>query len=338
MIEDYFEGADVFRRMKADEQTIEAFRKKIGEGGFPELSEKLVFGEVLKSHTSFRIGGPAQIYAEPESEQEVIALIRAAKATGLPYFLMGNGSNLVVSDKGIYGLVIHLGDKFSDIRLEEDPQNKEIVYMHVCAGALLIKASSVATRNSLSGLEFASGIPGSVGGAVFMNAGAYDHDMSEIVESASCVSEDGEVFQVLRGDFEYGYRTSRFMKNGGIVLSAVLKLTRGNQEEIESQIRTYTEKRTKSQPLNLPSAGSMFKRPVGYYAGTLIQDAGLKGFTVGGAQVSEKHAGFVVNIGNATADDIDQLTKKVRAVILEKNGVTLEREVRFVGVGYTQEE
>ncbi len=324
--------------MKADEQTIQAFRKKLCEEGFQELEEKLVMGEVLKSHTSFRVGGPAQIYSEPEEVGEVIALVKSAKAAGLSYFLMGNGSNLVVSDKGIDGLVIRLGDKFSDIRLEEDPEDPECMYMHACAGALLTKVSSVAMKNALTGLEFASGIPGSVGGAVFMNAGAYDHDMSEVVESALCITEDGESFTVTRGNFAYGYRTSCFMEKGGIVLSVVLKLKRGNKEEIEAQIRTYTEKRTKSQPLNLPSAGSMFKRPVGFYTGALIQEAGLKGFTVGGAQISEKHAGFVVNIGNATADDIDQLTKKVQAIIKEKNGVTLEREVRFVGVGYTQQE
>ena len=324
--------------MKADEQTIQAFRKKLCDEGFQDLEEKLVMGEVLKSHTSFRVGGPAQIYAEPGDVREVIALVQSAKAAGLPYFLMGNGSNLVVSDKGIDGLVIRLGDKFSDIRLEEDPEDPDFMYMHACAGALLTKASSVAMKNALTGLEFASGIPGSIGGAVFMNAGAYDHDMSEVVESALCITEDGESYTVTRGNFAYGYRTSCFMEKGGIVLSVVLKLKHGNQEEIESQIRTYTEKRTKSQPLNLPSAGSMFKRPVGFYTGALIQEAGLKGFTVGGAQISEKHAGFVVNIGNATADDIDQLTKKVQAIIKEKNGVTLEREVRFVGVGYTQQE
>ena len=185
-----------------------------------------------------------------------------------------------------------------------------------------------------TGLEFASGIPGSLGGAVFMNAGAYDHDMSEVLEKVISISPSGEVLTWKKEDLALGYRSSVFMIKGGIVAEAVLKLRRGNIDEIQAQIRTYTEKRTKSQPLNFPSAGSMFKRPTGYYTGALIEQAGLKGFSIGGAQVSEKHAGFVINTGNATAADIDALVSHIQATIREKNGVELTREVRFIGRGF----
>lgn len=322
--------------MSVDENMIQAFRKKICAAGFWVLDEKLKRDEMMNKHTSFRVGGAAQLYVEPSELQEVITLIQTAEALNMPYFLMGNGSNLVISDEGIEGLVIRLGEQFSTIWVEEDPKDSNYCFMHAYAGALLTKVSSRALKHELSGLEFASGIPGSIGGAVFMNAGAYEHDMSEIVESALCLAPDGETYTVNRGEFEYGYRTSRFMNTGDIVLTVVMRLRKGNKDAISSQIKEYTEKRTKSQPLNFPSAGSMFKRPVGHYAGTMIDQAGLKGLTVGGAQVSEKHAGFVINIGDAKAADIDALVKKVQAVVMEKYGVMLEREVRFIGRGYTQ--
>lgn len=322
--------------MTVDENVIQEFRKRLCDAGFWFLDEQLKQGEMMNKHISFRVGGPARLYIEPSELQEVVFLVKTADEMKIPYLLLGNGSNIVISDDGFDGLVIRLGERFSSIWIEQDPQDTEVSYLHAYAGALLTKVSSSATKESLTGLEFASGIPGSVGGAVFMNAGAYNHDMSEIVESALCVLSTGETFTVERSDFDFGYRHSRFMDKGGIVLTVTLKLHRGDQEMITSQIREYTEKRTKSQPLNYPSAGSMFKRPEGYYAGTLIDQTGLKGLTVGGAQVSEKHAGFVINIGGATASDIDQLTKEVRARVYEKHGVMLEREVRFIGIGYTQ--
>ena len=327
-------GSERGRNVAVDESMIETFRKRICEEGLPDLDQKIRRDEMMKSHTSFRVGGPAQLFVEPSDVHEVTSLIRIAEDMKFPYFLMGNGSNLVISDEGMDGLVIHLGEEFSNIRIVEDHSEDDSVFVYAEAGALLTKVSSFALKNGLSGLEFASGIPGTIGGAVFMNAGAYDHDMSEVVESVLCAMPSGETVTLTRGDFDFGYRKSRFMTEGGFVLSVVLRLKKGDPEKISAQIREYTEKRTKSQPLNFPSAGSMVKRPVGYYAGTMIDQAGLKGLTVGGAQVSEKHAGFIINIGNATAKDIDELVKKVQAAVMEKYGVKLEREVRFVGRGY----
>ena len=320
--------------MKVDNSTVEAFRRKLDEAGMTKLSSELRFEEIMKPHTSFRVGGPAQVYAEPSDTKELAALLSAATSVDMPYLLMGNGSNLVISDEGIDGLVIRLGEKFSEITSEEDPKDPDHVLVRASAGTLLTKLSSFAAKNSLTGLEFASGIPGSVGGAVFMNAGAYDHDMSEVLESVISITPSGEIVTWKKEDLDLGYRSSVFMKKGGIVAEAVLKLSRGDEEAIREQIRTYTEKRTKSQPLNFPSAGSMFKRPTGYYTGALIEQAGLKGFSIGGAQVSEKHAGFVINTGNATAADIDALVSHIQATIREKNNVELQREVRFIGRGF----
>ena len=320
--------------MMVDDSVIALFRSRLSETGWEALESGLRTDEIMKPHTSFRVGGPAQIYAEPSSTEEIVALISCAKELGIPFFLMGNGSNLVISDEGIDGLVIRLGENFSAIRSEEDPENSEYTYIYASAGTLLTRLSSFAAKAGLTGLEFASGIPGSLGGAVFMNAGAYDHDMSEVLEKVIAISSSGEVETVGKEDLQLGYRSSRFMKEGGIVTEAVLRLKKGDPEQIFSQIKEYTEKRTKSQPLQYPSAGSMFKRPTGYYTGALIEQAGLKGFSVGGAQVSEKHAGFVINTGNATASDIDALVRKIQATIKEKNGVELVREVRFIGRGF----
>lgn len=321
--------------MKVDEKIIEAFRNALREAGKAELAEEVRVDEIMKSHTSFRVGGPADLFAEPKDTEEIAALISAAKALKIPFFLMGNGSNLVISDEGIEGLVIHLGEKFSHIESEPDPNDPEKELVRVTAGTLLTRLSSFATKSGLAGLEFASGIPGSVGGAVFMNAGAYDHDMSEVVEEVSCITKDGQVKTVRKEELDFSYRNSVFMKEGGIVTEALLSLSRGNAEEISSKVREYTEKRTKSQPLNFPSAGSMFKRPVGHYTGALIEQCGLKGTCVGGAQVSEKHAGFVINKGDATASDIDGLVKKIQSEVKAKFDVDLEREVRFIGRGFS---
>ena len=321
--------------MKVDEKSIEAFRNALREAGKAELAEEVRVDEIMKSHTSFRVGGPADLFAEPKDTEEIAALISAAKALKIPFFLMGNGSNLVISDEGIEGLVIHLGETFSHIESEPDPNDPEKELVRVTAGTLLTRLSSFATKSGLAGLEFASGIPGSVGGAVFMNAGAYDHDMSEVVEEVSCITKDGQVKTVRKEDLDFSYRNSVFMKEGGIVTEALLSLSRGNAEEISSKVREYTEKRTKSQPLNFPSAGSMFKRPVGHYTGALIEQCGLKGTCVGGAQVSEKHAGFVINKGDATASDIDGLVKKIQSEVKAKFDVDLEREVRFIGRGFS---
>lgn len=321
--------------MKTGSQTIDAFKQKLIDAGMTELAGGIRTDEPMKAHTSFRVGGPADLYAEPSSTQELLALIHSAKALDLPFYLMGNGSNLVISDEGMEGLVIHLGDSFSEIRAYPDEKDPAYQYVAVAAGALLVRLASFATKNGLTGLEAMSGIPGSVGGAVFMNAGAYDHDMSEVVEEVSYISPDGELLTKRGAELEFSYRNSYFMQHGGIVVEAILHLRRGNAEEIAAQVKTYSEKRTKSQPLNFPSAGSMFKRPVGHYTGALIEQCGLKGVSVGGAQVSEKHAGFVINTGDATATDIDQLVKKIQDEVKAKFDVDLEREVRFIGRGFS---
>ena len=320
--------------MTAFSGTIEVIRKTLSDKGYGDLANEIRENELMKAHTSFRVGGPAEFYAEPSTTEEIHALIDTAKALGIPFFLMGNGSNIVISDEGIDGLVIRLGEKFSSIRSEDEPEDPDSVLVFATAGTLLTRLSSFAAKNSLTGLEFASGIPGSLGGAVFMNAGAYDHDMSEVIEKVTFITSDGKTGEAERGELDLSYRSSRFMKEGGIVCEVVLKLKKGDAEEINSQIRTYTEKRTKSQPLQYPSAGSMFKRPEGYYTGALIEQAGLKGFSIGGAQVSEKHAGFVINTGDATAKDIDDLVSHIQKTIQEKNGVMLQREVRFIGRGF----
>ena len=323
--------------MAVDNSTIEVFRRKLIDTGYEQLEGSLRTDEIMKAHTSFRVGGPAQIYAEPRSTEEIAVLIAAAESAGMPYFLMGNGSNLVVSDEGIEGLVIRLGDAFSEIRSEDDPSDPGIVRIFASAGTLLIRLSSFAAKAGLTGLEFASGIPGSLGGAVFMNAGAYGHDMSEVVDKVTSISPSGEKSVWSKEQLQLGYRKSRFMEEGGIVCEVELVLKKGDPEAIAASIREYTEKRTKSQPLQFPSAGSMFKRPEGHYTGALIEQAGLKGFSIGGAQVSEKHAGFVINKGEATAADIDALVRHIQKTIDEKYGVTLEREVRFVGRGFSSE-
>ena len=207
--------------MKVDNSTVEAFKNKLNEAGMAELSSELRFEEVMKPHTSFRVGGPAQVYAEPSDTKELAALLSAADSVGLPYFLMGNGSNIVVSDEGIDGLVIRLGEKFSEITSEEDPKDPSCVLIRAAAGTLLTKLSSYAAKAGLTGLEFASGIPGSLGGAVFMNAGAYDHDMSEVLEKVISISPSGEVTSWKKEDLKLGYRSSVFMIEGGIVAEAV---------------------------------------------------------------------------------------------------------------------
>ena len=322
--------------MEVDISTIGRFRKALIEAGQQDLESRLKTDEIMKSHTSFRVGGPAQIYAEPQNAEEIAALLRAAEGSGMPYFLMGNGSNLVISDEGIDGLVIRLGECFSSIR-EEEGENPDHVRLIATAGTLLTRLSSYAAKAGLTGLEFASGIPGSLGGAIFMNAGAYGHDISEVVSKVVSISASGEKETWTKEQLSFGYRKSRFMSEGGIVAEVELVLTRDDSEAITSRIREYSEKRTSTQPLNFPSAGSMFKRPEGYYTGALIEQAGLKGFSIGGAQVSEKHAGFVINKGEATASDIDALVKHIQKTIKEKNGVTLEREVRFIGRGFSSQ-
>lgn len=277
----------------------------------------------MNRHTSFRIGGPAELFVTPSGRGETAAAVAACRALEVPFFLMGNGSNLLVSDEGVRGAVIAFGAPMSRIVREQNCLIAE-------AGATLSQLCRRAQLEGLSGLEFAWGIPGSVGGAVRMNAGAYGGEMKDVVTRIEALSPVGEALSVPASGAQFGYRTSRFAK-GEIVCSAVFSLVSGNPDEIEERMAGILQKRVEKQPLDYPSAGSAFKRPQGAYAAALIDSCGLKGFSVGGAQVSEKHAGFVVNTGGATCRDVKELLERVRDEVLRRTGVTLEPEVQMLG-------
>ena len=277
----------------------------------------------LDKFTTLRVGGPVDYFAEPKSEEELRALIHAAKQADVRVLLMGNGSNLLVRDGGFRGLVIRLGKDFSRIEREKN-------CLYAQAGALLSALARQAQEASLTGLEFAQGIPGSVGGGVYMNAGAYGGELSQTVDSVRVL--DGETIREIPGsEMAFSYRHSRAMEENWIILGARFRLMPGDPERIEAAMRDYAFRRKNKQPLEYPSAGSFFKRPTGYFAGALIEGAGLKGLSVGGAQVSEKHAGFLINTGEATAADFLRLKEQVQARVMEKYGVRLEPEVRIVG-------
>lgn len=285
---------------------------------------KVLIDEPMSRHTTFRIGGPADYFLMPSSVQEVKEIIRICKEESLPYFILGNGSNLLVSDQGYTGVIIQLYRNFNEITVEGTK-------IRVCAGALLSGIAAAAKNESLTGFEFAGGIPGTLGGAVVMNAGAYGGEMKDILEEATVMTQDGEILHIPVGELEMGYRTSVIKTAGYIVLEALISLQKGDLEAIKARMKELTEQRTSKQPLEYPSAGSTFKRPEGYFAGKLIMDAGLRGYQVGGAQVSEKHCGFVINTGNATAADVRALMNDVIKKVQEKFGVTLEPEVKFLG-------
>ena len=274
--------------------------------------------------TTFRIGGPADLLIDLPTEA-VGPVLTLCKQENIPYLFIGNGSNLLVGDKGIRGAVLRLQDDGADPVLLDDCR------LYAPAGMQLKRLCMFVREQSLTGLEFAFGIPGTVGGAVYMNAGAYGGEMADVIESADCVSPDGERYTLSAAELGLSYRHSALMENGGIVLGVTLKLTPGDYDTIAATMKDLMGRRRDKQPLEYPSAGSFFKRPEGYFAGKLIQDAGLKGFAVGDAQVSEKHAGFVVNRGSATAADMLELCRQVQAKIMETDGVLLEPEVRFIG-------
>lgn len=281
--------------------------------------------EAMSLHTSFRIGGPADLWAEAANEEELKAVLRLMHDYDVPHMLVGNGSNLLVSDRGYRGVMIKLAGDFEQIRREDNS-------LVVGAAKLLSGVSAFATQNGLAGFEFASGIPGSIGGAMFMNAGAYGGEMKDIVRSVRLVSADGsESFEYSNEEMGFGYRTSAIQSTGAIVTEVTIDLAEDDPEEITARVRELANKRNSKQPVQFPSAGSTFKRPVGGFAAALIEEAGLKGLTVGGAQVSEKHSGFVINIGGASCDDVIELMKQVRKIVLDKSGITLEPEVRIIG-------
>ena len=280
--------------------------------------------EPMSRHTTFQIGGPADLYI---AVKDIIALkdiIRTANTLGIRLLPLGNGSNVLVSDAGIRGAVLSLTGDFRRITLS-DPTT-----ISCGAGATLAGLCKFAQRNSLTGLEFAWGIPGTVGGAAFMNAGAYDGQFSDVLVSTTHVTRSGKTDSLLGPEMEMDYRKSAYQENGCIVTSVVVRLEPGSQEQISMQMDEYFNRRKARQPLEMPSAGSVFKRPEGMYAGTLIEEAGLKGTQIGGAMVSEKHACFIVNTGNATCEDVLKLIDKIRDTVKKKSGVTLECEIRPV--------
>lgn len=280
--------------------------------------------EPMKNHTSFRIGGPVDIFVSPSNKEQIKYVLKLCKENNIPFYIMGNGSNLLVQDKGFRGVILQIFKNMNKVEIMEDKVWAE-------AGVLLSSLSNRIKDKSLTGFEFASGIPGTLGGAVFMNAGAYGGEIKQILVNVEVLDENYNEVLLNNKDLELGYRSSILQSKEFIVLSAMLKLEKGNKNEIEERINYLTKKRTTKQPLNIPSAGSTFKRPKGYYAGKLIMDSGLKGYSVGGAQVSEKHCGFIVNKGNATAKDIIELIKYVQTTVYDKYGVKMEPEIRIIG-------
>lgn len=285
--------------------------------------EQILRDEPMRLHTTFHVGGPADWMYFPASEDQLCQALNAAASLGMPSMVIGNGSNLIVRDGGVRGLVIVLGERFASVEVED-------TVLTARAGASMARVAAAAQAASLTGLEFISGIPGTLGGGCAMNAGAYGGQLSDVLLDAR-VWLDGEIRTLTREEMAMGYRTTRPLREGGIVLSARFALRYGDSEAILARMRELNARRREKQPLNYPSAGSVFKRPEGYFAGALIEQAGLKGASVGGAQVSDKHAGFIVNMGGATASDVLALIGHVQQEVSRRFGVQLETEVRVIG-------
>lgn len=286
-------------------------------------SVRVLENEPMARHTTLKVGGPASFFAIPADENEAAAVLRAARAHALPVMPLGRGSNLLVCDEGFDGVILYMGEKMGAVTVEDN----RIV---AGAGATLAVLAGAAAGAGLSGLQFAGGIPGSVGGGVMMNAGAFGAVIANCVESVRCLDMDGHVREITNEEMHFSYRHSRAMEENLIVLSAAFRLEEGEREDIYAQMKEYAACRRERQPLSYPSAGSFFKRPEGHFAGALIEKANLKGLTVGGAQVSEKHAGFLINIGGATAQDFLTLKDEVQRRVFELSGVRLEPEVRII--------
>lgn len=279
--------------------------------------------EPMKAHTSFKVGGPADWFVMPETKEELFAVLDICRRADLPWYMLGNGSNLLISDSGLRGVVIST-KKFD--RLESCDTT-----LRVGAGVLLSRAAAAALKAGLTGLEFAAGIPGTVGGAVVMNAGAYGSEMKDVLKQVTVLDREGRVLTLSPEELKMGYRTSRIPGAGYLVLEAEFLLNKGDKDAIKERMDELAAKRREKQPLEYPSAGSTFKRPAGHFAGKLIEDAGLKGFTVGGAAVSDKHAGFVINKDGASAADIASLCRQVQAEVFKQTGIQLELEIRLLG-------
>lgn len=296
---------------------VERLREAAGEDAVLER-------ESMKKHTTFRIGGPADIFVAPDTEEKAARVIQICREQKTPFYVLGNGSNLLVSDQGYRGVIVQIYRNLSEIEVEGETIRAQ-------AGAMLSMIARKALDGGLTGFEFASGIPGTIGGAAVMNAGAYGGEMKDVLAEVRVLTPEGEIRDVPATELKLSYRYSVIPGRGWIVLGAKLRLKTGDPREIRARMEELKEKRVSKQPLELPSAGSTFKRPEGYFAGKLIMDAGLRGFSVGGAQVSEKHCGFVVNRGDATAADVRELIREVTARVQRQSGVTLEPEVKLLG-------
>ena len=286
-------------------------------------NNEIIIDADMKEHTYFKVGGNADILLQPSEVDQIADALKICKEKSIPYYIVGNGSNILVKDGGIRGVVIKLSS-LNNISVSGNE-------IEAGCGSLLKDVSDEALNNSLTGFEFACGIPGSVGGAVFMNAGAYNGEISGVIKEAKVMNNDGDIYTISKDDLELGYRTSKVMKEGLIVIEATFTLEKGDKVKIKDRIDELTKKREEKQPLEYPSAGSTFKRPEGYFAGKLIQDSGLKGFSIGGAAVSKKHSGFVINKGNATAKDVLDVIKHVQQEVNKQFGVELKPEVRIIG-------
>ena len=298
-------------------QAAERLKQAVGAGIF-------LTDEPMSRHTTFRTGGPADIYIEPSGVEELKQVLDICREGNVAYTIIGNGSNLLVGDGGYRGVLISFGKPFAQVTIEG-------AQVRTGAGALLSAVAKQVLNASLTGFEFAAGIPGTIGGAVVMNAGAYGGELCQVLREATVLTPEGEVKTLPAEELELGYRTSCIQKNGYIVLEAVLQLQPGNADDIRAVMDALASKRREKQPLEYPSAGSTFKRPEGHFAGRLIQDAGLRGFRVGGAQVSEKHCGFVINRDHATSADILSLCRQVQEKVKAQSGVELELEVKLLG-------
>ena len=299
------------------EAVVQALKQYVPE-------ENICLQEPMAGHTTFRIGGPADCLVELESEEQLIRVQNYLNKVELPYFILGNGSNLLVSDEGYRGVVLRIGSGMNRISVNGCELTAE-------AGATMAQVARAAMEHGLTGLEFASGIPGTVGGGVVMNAGAYDGEMSQVVKQVRVVSHTGESMELDNETMEFGYRKSSIREHCFIVTKVVFQLQTGEREQIKAKMEELAARRREKQPLEYPSAGSTFKRPCGHFAGKLIMDAGLRGYQCGGAKVSEKHCGFVVNAGGATAKDVRRLIQDVQEIIQDKFNVNLETEVLFLG-------
>lgn len=288
-----------------------------------QYGEYLV-NEPLKNHTTFKVGGPCDILMRPKTEEEIISIVKYCNKNDIPFMVIGNGSNLLVRDKGIRGVVIKLDKNFSQISFDGDRVTAQ-------SGALLSTVSKKSFKQDLTGFEQVSGIPGSIGGAMVMNAGAYDREVSSLVDTVRCLTRQGEVVEFTKDEMDFAYRSSRVSKENLIVLSVDFQLKKDNHDEIMERFADYDYRRTSKQPLDKNSAGSTFKRPTGYYASKLIDDTGLRGYTYKRAQVSEKHCGFVINMDDASCEDVLSLIHQVQDKVYEKYGVELETEVKIIG-------